>query len=246
MGASAPWVRTCTCLPEDRKPARQGSQLAALQGSTREKGKKGKKDRQHPGACTWGGTTGLCCGWPQPAPGACFGSKPAAPPASKQAAANTKATTASAAQEEFHHHHALLLCTPSLLPSAGPHHNLWTNLDVGKGTRPFASSGNASRGAHAARLNTWWNIYSSLASAPALKLPECGYGVLENFFGAFGAPPGAAPAGQNVRYPGWCGGAPLSWVVELPSNGAKQFSPADLHSAMLATRSQRLAAVKQG
>lgn len=222
MGAPALCVRTCICLPEDRKPA--------IQGSTRE----------HQGACKWGGTAGLCCGWPQPG--------------SKQAGQSTCFEVGCGYNKPLHtlqlrrNSTTAMPCLsdrPARL-CAGPHHNLWTNLDVGKGTRPFASSGNASRGAHAARLNTWWNIYSSLASAPALKLPECGYGVLENFIGAFGAPLGAAPAGQNVRYPGWCGGAPLSWVVELSSNGAKQFSPADLYSAMLATRSQRLAAVKRG
>ncbi len=127
----------------------------------------------------------------------------------------------------------------------GPHHNLWTNLDVGQGSRPFASSGNASRGAHAARLNTWWNIFSSLAGVPAPKLPDCGFGALLNFVGAFGAPPGGAAAGRNVRYPGWCVAAPLGWYVELPANGAKSFSPADLHSAMVLTRSQRLAATKR-
>lgn len=124
----------------------------------------------------------------------------------------------------------------------GVHHNLWTNLDVGKGTRPFYSGGNESRGAHAARLNTWWNICSSLASAPTPKLPTCGFGVLLNFVGAFQAPPGGKAAGRNVRYPGWCTAAPLGWYVELPANGAKSFSPSDLYTAMVLTRSQRLAA----
>lgn len=114
---------------------------------------------------------------------------------------------------------------------------------MGKGTRPFASGGNASRGAHAARLNTWWNIYSSSASVSALKLPECGYGALANFIGAFGAPPGAAAAGRGVRYPGWCVAPPLAWYVELPPAGGKAFSPQDLHMAMLLTRWQRFAAV---
>jgi hypothetical protein len=34
-------------------------------------------------------------------------------------------------------------------PGAGVHNNLWTNIDVGVGTRPFLSSGDASKGAHA-------------------------------------------------------------------------------------------------
>lgn len=35
------------------------------------------------------------------------------------------------------------------------HNNLWSNIDVGEGTRPFASSGQTVRGAHAAANNTW-------------------------------------------------------------------------------------------
>lgn len=125
---------------------------------------------------------------------------------------------------------------------AGPHHNLWSNLDLGKGSRPYASSGSAVRGAHAARLNTWWNIHASSASKPTLALPECGYGALANFIGAYAAPPGAAAAPRNVLFPGWCAAAPLGWYVELPAGGARAFSPPDLHQAMFFTRWQRLAA----
>ena len=32
---------------------------------------------------------------------------------------------------------------------AGVHNNLWSNIELGRGTRPFASSGDSSRGAHA-------------------------------------------------------------------------------------------------
>ena len=41
-----------------------------------------------------------------------------------------------------------------------PFGNLFTNLDLGKGTRPFASSGAHGRGAHSGGYNVYWNLLS--------------------------------------------------------------------------------------
>ncbi|PSC76403.1 Zinc finger CCCH domain-containing 64 [Micractinium conductrix] len=76
----------------------------------------------------------------------------------------------------------------------GVHNNLWSNIELGRGTRPFASSGDSSRGAHAASNNTYWNIH--VASGAALRLPECDFGPLLTFVGRLGPPlndPGLGP-----------------------------------------------------
>lgn len=41
---------------------------------------------------------------------------------------------------------------PALPLPAGVHNNLWANIDVGLGTRPFQSSGDTQRGSHAGQL----------------------------------------------------------------------------------------------
>ncbi len=41
----------------------------------------------------------------------------------------------------------------------GPYANLWSNIDLGIGARPFASSGDASiNGNHTSSFSTFWNV----------------------------------------------------------------------------------------
>ncbi|PSC67722.1 band 7 [Micractinium conductrix] len=82
------------------------------------------------------------------------------------------------------------------------HNNLLSNIDVGLGTRPFASSGKGSKGTHSGANSTWWNIYSSRGAT--LYLPDCGYGPLLNWIGVYGPPeiclrPGKCLHGGDVE-----------------------------------------------
>ncbi|KAL4433787.1 hypothetical protein ABPG75_000228 [Micractinium tetrahymenae] len=129
------------------------------------------------------------------------------------------------------------------------HNNLWSNIDVGEGTRPFSSSGQTVRGAHAAANNTWWNIYSSAGTD--LYLPDCDFGPLLNFVGQYGPPQDCVKLGRCIKeggvdtsrlLPPYC--ADMLWRVEQNQNMAGQrvplFAPKDLFGAMVATRNQRL------
>lgn len=64
-----------------------------------------------------------------------------------------------------------------------PFANLFTNLNMGHGTRPFASGGRGDRGAHAGRGNTYWFLRS--ASGRPLYLPGCDFGPILNFVGPY-------------------------------------------------------------
>jgi hypothetical protein len=57
--------------------------------------------------------------------------------------------------------------------------NLFTDLDCGKGSRPFYSGGSRGRGTHSGAYNTYWNIR---AQEP-MSLPPAGFGPLLNFIG---------------------------------------------------------------
>jgi len=57
--------------------------------------------------------------------------------------------------------------------------NLFSNLNCGRGTRPFASGGSHDRGAHAGAYTTYWNIR---AESP-MNLPPPDFGPLLNFIG---------------------------------------------------------------
>lgn len=69
------------------------------------------------------------------------------------------------------------------LHRAAPHGNLFTDLNLGLGARPFASGGRSDRGAHSGRLNTFWNVRAG--SGAALALPPCDFGPLLGFFGSY-------------------------------------------------------------
>ncbi|EFN53345.1 hypothetical protein CHLNCDRAFT_137073 [Chlorella variabilis] len=130
----------------------------------------------------------------------------------------------------------------------GVHNNLWSNIDVGLGSRTFQSSGAASKGAHAAANNTWWNIYASSRPTASLAIPDCGYGPLLNYVGGFGPPakgaagiagPGSPAGTPTPLFPAYCTPG-VAWWVEQKRAGAA-LSPPDLFPAMVATRQQRLA-----
>ncbi|WIA15873.1 hypothetical protein OEZ85_012625 [Tetradesmus obliquus] len=60
-----------------------------------------------------------------------------------------------------------------------PYANLYTDLDLGQGSRPFRSGGAAGAGPHAAAYQTFWN----LKSRQPLTLPDAGFGPLANYVG---------------------------------------------------------------
>lgn len=98
--------------------------------------------------------------------------------------------------------------------------SLFSQLDVGAGTRPFNSGGSGNRGPHAGAYNTYWNIR---ATGP-LQLPAADFGPLLNFIGV----------GTNTR----AVDSPYQWFIEQidPAN----LCPMDLHEAMKARRLRRL------
>lgn len=66
-----------------------------------------------------------------------------------------------------------------------PSGNLFTNLHLGKGTRPFASSGAHGRGAHSGAYNMYWNLLSE----NCWDLPSSDFGHSLLFAGAHAALP---------------------------------------------------------
>ncbi|KAL4420947.1 hypothetical protein ABPG77_004576 [Micractinium sp. CCAP 211/92] len=99
----------------------------------------------------------------------------------------------------------------------GPFANLFTGIDVGKGSRPFYSGGAEGRGANTGRATTFWNVRASAPAHP-LQLPPCGrdYGAFVNFIGSF--------------YGGKCPG--LRWFVRPLGPRA----PGNLYQAQVAAR----------
>ncbi|KAL4427839.1 hypothetical protein ABPG75_001928 [Micractinium tetrahymenae] len=129
----------------------------------------------------------------------------------------------------------------------GPHNNLWSNLDLGKGLRAFASSGSSIRGAHAAANNTWWNIKSARGT---INIPECGFGPYLTFVGPSWGYPDNKAAGVNAQLAAAAaandsaiGAAGVQsycpqnrWYTEVVRN----LAPTDLHAAMRDTRRLRI------
>ena len=99
--------------------------------------------------------------------------------------------------------------------------SLFSQLDVGAGTRPFDSGGSSNRGPHAGAYNTYWNIR---ASGP-LKLPAADFGPLLNFIGV--------GIGRDSKIKE----SPYQWLVEQIEPAS--LCPADLHQAMKARRLKR-------
>ncbi len=99
----------------------------------------------------------------------------------------------------------------------GNYGTLWTKLDLGAGTRAFASGGSAPlRMPHSGARTALWNV----TAARDLSLPPADFGPLMTFVG--------------VRGLSSVGAMPSDWQVEaIPTASLCQ---ADLHAAMLARR----------
>jgi hypothetical protein len=89
--------------------------------------------------------------------------------------------------------------------------SLFTDLDCGDGTRPFASGGSSDRGAHSGARSTFWNIR---ARSPLLP-PPADFGPLLNLIGV-----------DTDRAPS----SDYRWTVELVRSS--RLCPADLYEAM--------------
>jgi hypothetical protein len=99
---------------------------------------------------------------------------------------------------------------------AAPYLTLWTDLDVGRGTRVWKSGGAGNRGPHTAAYDTLWNVHGQRP----LPLPPADYGPRMNLAGFAGA--AEAPA------------AALDWSVEAIPPALLE--PANLWEAMRARR----------
>ncbi|MDQ2920621.1 MAG: hypothetical protein M3R52_03245 [Acidobacteriota bacterium] len=97
--------------------------------------------------------------------------------------------------------------------------SLFSQLDLGAGTRPFNSGGSSNRGAHAGAYNTYWNIR---ATGP-LQPPPADFGPLLNFIGLV----------TNVTN-GKTVDSPYQWIVEQIE--PTSLCPMDLHEAMRTRR----------
>lgn len=99
----------------------------------------------------------------------------------------------------------------------GNYGTLWTKLDLGAGTRPFASGGTAPlRMPHSGARTALWNV----TAARDIALPPSDFGPLLTFVGVRGLTGATA--------------APAEWQVEAASAAA--LCQDDLHAAMLARR----------
>lgn len=99
---------------------------------------------------------------------------------------------------------------------SAPHHNLYTNLNLGIGGRPFESAGGGDRGPQTARYSTLWNVSAN----NNLSLPSCLFGPQMTFVGVRSTTSSACPA--------------VGWWVEniVPSS----LSPQNIHEAQRARR----------
>jgi hypothetical protein len=97
----------------------------------------------------------------------------------------------------------------------GNYGTLWTRLDLGAGTRPFASGGTAPlRMPHSGARTAYWNV----TAARDIALPPSDFGPLLSF----------------VAVKGSAGRPPADWFVEPMA--APSLCQEDLHAAMLARR----------
>jgi len=99
--------------------------------------------------------------------------------------------------------------------------SLFSQLDVGAGTRPFDSGGSNNRGPHAGAYDTYWNI----RSPGPLKLPAADFGPRLNLVGV--------SLGRDARTPD----SPYQWMVEQIEPAS--LCPNDLHQAMKEGRLRR-------
>lgn len=108
--------------------------------------------------------------------------------------------------------------TPPHPPISATHNNLFTNMDAGKGTRPWHSGGDKSRGAQSGANTTWWGIYAAGDGSVLMPLPACTFGPMLNWVGRF----------KNTVQDGACPNT--RWSVD--ALGAKQrLLPQDIFAA---------------
>ncbi len=98
-----------------------------------------------------------------------------------------------------------------------PYENLFTDIDIGEGTRPWKCGGGASLGKHCAARETWWNIRSKRPVSPPSS----------NF-----APPALNLVGLTTDDPAQCDPEGQWWEAIPPED----LRPANLHEAQLARR----------
>ncbi|MDP2435894.1 MAG: hypothetical protein Q8P67_09140 [archaeon] len=101
-----------------------------------------------------------------------------------------------------------------------PYEILFTNIDLGKGSRPWQSSGGEGLGKHAGARVTFWNLH---AARPLPKPPQDFAPDAINLVGVNLA----APQGLNAN------------GVRREGNPGNQFMPKDLHAAQLQQRLHR-------
>ncbi|AWV91426.1 MYXO-CTERM domain-containing protein [Bradymonas sediminis] len=104
---------------------------------------------------------------------------------------------------------------------AAPHSTLWTELNLGAGTRPWMSGGSGNRGPHTASWDTMWNVTAD----QRLPLPWASFGPQMTF------------VGFNTR--DTIPDGALDWYVEPPAlvtSTSQSISPANLWEAMVARR----------
>jgi Pectate lyase superfamily protein len=100
--------------------------------------------------------------------------------------------------------------------------SLFSNLDLGAGTRPFNSGGSGDRGAHSGAYSTFWNLHA----AGPLRLPPADFGPLLNFIGLRLV----EIKETNANDPG----SPYQWLIEPQDR--QGVCPIELHKAMSAGR----------
>lgn len=99
-----------------------------------------------------------------------------------------------------------------------PYGILYTNLNLGEGTRSWLSGGELNNGPWSGSHGTWWN----LASKYGIRLPEPDYGPFLNFVA--------------IRTSDTSSLSPYNWYTEYPS----RLHPTDLHLAMVNWRKKRM------
>jgi hypothetical protein len=98
-----------------------------------------------------------------------------------------------------------------------PYENLFTDIDIGEGTRPWKCGGGASLGKHCAARETWWNIRSKRPVSPP---------------GSNFAPPALNLVGLTTDTPSQCDPDGQWWEAIPPED----LRPANLYEAQLARR----------
>lgn len=101
-----------------------------------------------------------------------------------------------------------------------PYENLFTALDLGRGTRPWTSGGGASLGRNAAGRGVFWGLQADRD----LKLPPKGWGPASLVFVGLRLDGPAGPRGEKP------------WVEAI---APQSLAPADLHAAQLARRLEK-------